>query len=821
MNKRFRFIFSVVFASVLGSFAFAGPISVLGIAAQEGIPRPQYMGRGITETIDEIMARDVPVNPEGQPPALIKSKERELGREELPVDPRSPWISQWPPAPPTYGRPASNERSFFNNRPILRPGRYSPQTLGTNFQGIQVGESGAIPPDTVGAVSPTQILVATNGRIKIFSKAGVLGSLNTSLDTFFNSVRNGSGTSDPVVRYDRLSGRFFVSAVNLVQPNRILIAVSSTGTITGTGSFTFFQFTQDAVGVPGLDAGGFADYDTLAVDNNAVYIGANLFRTNSTVNSTLWVINKANLIGGSLTVTAFRSLVASPDGPTSPRGADSDDATQTEGYVLGVDAFQFGQLCYRRISNPGGAPTIGANTILVIPATVFPRTTLALGSTAALDALDDRFFQAMIRLNRNTGVRTLVTAHNIQVNSAGVASGSGGRNGSRWYEIGNLTGTWSLVQSGTLFDSAASNPQFFTIPSIAKSGQGHMAMGITQSGAALGASVGIAGRWSSDALGTIQGSTIAQASLGNYNVEASAPQRWGDYSATCVDPSDDMTMWTFQEYCNGNNSWAVRVVKINAPAPPTISSVVPNSGNQGASNINLIVTGTSLNATAFFDTDASYTQRLTASFSGTGITVNSAVRNSDTQVTVNISISAGATLGARTLTITNPDGQFVTTSFTVNSGITTVFGSSYIWGPGNPVSGNLASLQNSDNDKLIGMLNPASEDTGDPVTLTVNATSPVVSPTSMQFKVELAAEIDGCNQRLELFNWSNGQFEQIDDRAALMSDQTVTITLNGTLSRFVRNTDRAMIARIGLRAVTADVDIPYKCYIDLVNWLIQ
>ena len=348
-----------------------------------------------------------------------------------------------------------------------------------------------------------------------------------------------------------------------------------------------------------------------------------------------------------------------------------------------------------------------------------------------------------------------------------------------------------------------------------------MALGITQSGALLGPSVGIAGRWSSDALGSIQASTIAQGAGGNYNIEASPPQRWGDYSATCVDPSDDMTMWTFQEYCNANNSWGVRVVKINAPAPPTINNVAPNSGAQGAINLNLVVTGTSSNATAFFNTDVSYVQRLAASFSGTGITVNTVTRNSDTQVTVNISIAGSATIGARTLTITNPDGQFVTTSFTVTSGITTVTPSSFIWGPGLPVSGNLASLSNSDNNNLTGILNPSAEETGDPVTLTLNATSPVVSPTSMQFRVELAAEIDGCNQRLELFNWTSGQFEQIDDRAATTVDQTVTITLSGTLSRFVRNTDRAMIAKIGLRVVSSEVDIAYRCYVDLVNWLIQ
>jgi len=71
---------------------------------------------------------------------------------------------------------------------------------------------------------------------------------------------------------------------------------------------------------------------------------------------------------------------------------------------------------------------------------------------------------------------------NIQVNSSGVASSTGGRNGSRWYEISNLTGTPSLVQSGTLFDPASANPRGFWIPSVAASGQGHMALGCGYAG---------------------------------------------------------------------------------------------------------------------------------------------------------------------------------------------------------------------------------------------------------------------------------------------------------------------------------------------------
>src|SRR5262249_49325122 len=139
-----------------------------------------------------------------------------------------------------------------------------PQAAGVNFLGIQISESPFIPPDSMGAVGPTQFLAIANGRIKVFDRQGNLGTLNADTDVFFHSVLNGSSMSDPRARFDRLSQRWFITAINVSTPNRVLIAVSSSATITDTSSFTFYQFQHDLVGTtPNTDTGGFADYDTL------------------------------------------------------------------------------------------------------------------------------------------------------------------------------------------------------------------------------------------------------------------------------------------------------------------------------------------------------------------------------------------------------------------------------------------------------------------------------------------------------------------------------------------------------------------------------
>src|SRR5574337_785128 len=179
-------------------------------------------------------------------------------------DDASAAVSRWPPP----GEPRRSDAS-----PLL----YTPQTVGTSFLGPRLSESGFIPPDSMGAVGPSQVLVIANGRIKVFDKSGVLGGLNATTDTFFASVRTAS-TSDPHVRYDRLSGRWFVTMIDVASVNRVLIAVSNSSTITSTSSFTFFSFQHDLVGTtPNAATGLFADYDTLGVDKFALYIGVNMF----------------------------------------------------------------------------------------------------------------------------------------------------------------------------------------------------------------------------------------------------------------------------------------------------------------------------------------------------------------------------------------------------------------------------------------------------------------------------------------------------------------------------------------------------------------
>lgn len=519
----------------------------------------------------------------------------------------------------------------------------------------------------MGAAGPSQFLVCVNGRIKVFSKTGVPGSLNASTDNFFASVTS-HRTTDPRVRYDRLSRRWLIVMIdvpNSRKNNQVLIAVSSGPVITDSSSFTFYSFVHSDA-APAGDNNLFADYPTLGIDRHALYIGVNLFSSAFFNGTSAYVINKADLLAGNLTLRAFRQIGTASSGPYTPQGADNDDPAAAEGYFIGVDAQQKGRLHLRRVSNPGGTPTLSGNIVITVPATSNPMGgVFARDSSIALDDLDDRLMMAQVKNG------SLWTTHNIEVDASGTASASGGRDGSRWYEIIDLSGTPTLRQAGTLFDPRASTPASYWIPSLAVSGQGHMVLGCSVAGTTQYAEIAVASRIAGDALGTLRTPFVAQISSSAYNInDGRNPHRWGDYSFTCVDPNDDSTIWTVQEYCDAPNSWGVRVIQLRAPPPALPVSCTPNSLSPGMSNVTLTITGVSSNGSGFFDPGPTFSNRINAAISGSGLVVNTVGYNNPTNITLNVTVLASATNGPRAIIVTNPDGQTLTST----SGILSIAG---------------------------------------------------------------------------------------------------------------------------------------------------
>ncbi len=677
--------------------AFLSFIMLLGLHANaqtgDRVGLPQTGAMGITVSAADIEMRSQIADMQPKPYKLFK--EREVERRPR-RNPAAPEVSQWPAA-----------NANRSNSPL---GTDAVQSIHSNFTGITLSEAGSFPPDCMGEIGTTQVCVASNGRLKFFARntvcataqttpqttsSSVLGApaYNVNIDAFFSGISDPSGTSDPHVRFDRLTQRWFIVIIDVkAASNGCLIAVSSGATVTGLASFTFFKFVFDALPpVPATFVGGFFDYPTLGIDNNALYIGGSIFDNTAAQNyigSSLFVVRKSSILGaGPMVTTAFHQVGTGTTGLFVGQGANNPDPTATQGYFVGVDAGVFSKINIHRVGTPGATPTLSAALSITVPTTSSPLGQVSTGTSPTMDAIDDRLFAANIIKNKITGVSSLWTAHNIAVTAAGVGatSGTGRRNGSRFYEITNLSTTPIINQSGTLFDPAVTNPRGFWIPSITGTGQGHAVMGFSTAGSANSADVGVTGRYSSDALGTLQTFQLATASSTIYN-PASDPgptRRWGDYSQTVVDPLDDMTTWTFQEYCNSAGNYGVRAVQLKAP-PPATPNAIGTIGCGIGKIVTINIAGTSTNNSGFFDPGADAGgpgyNRLNVTSTG-GVTVSNIVFTSPTAISVTLNFNAAPLGSTQTLTITNPDCQSITATYTLpaSCGIVYTFNGNGNW----------------------------------------------------------------------------------------------------------------------------------------------
>ena len=616
----------------------------------------------IAESVNDIMAREII----GAYTPRSNEIEKELqypDRSKLPQNPNSP--------------NATSTSMLKINGSNNQTTAVAPQTIGISFTGANLSgtySTGSYPPDNMGSVGPTQYIVGVNGRIVSYLKStgAADGALNTTMDNFFTSVKSTTAstfTSDPHIRYDRLAKRWIFIIIDVPGgagslANRVLFGVSADSIITKTSVIKFFYYQYTGK--------NFVDYPTLGIDRNALYIGGNLFSLSagSYAGGFALVVQKSSILGsGPIVCKAFTVGTAS-SGIYTPQGVDNlYDAASTEGYFIGVDAATAGKLDLIRVTNPGTtSPTLSTAVAITVPTFGSPiaiKSKPGTSTTYNLDQDDDRLFAAMIRNGH------LWTAHHIGLTNAGAATGTLTRDGARWYDLINFkTGSTPAVnQSGTVYTTNTTNATTdlnYFYPTITINGQGHAAMGFSTAGTNAYANCGFAGRLVNGTSGTLSTPVSITASTTSYNPGDGTPHRWGDYSMTECDPTDDMTFWTIQEFCDASNSYGCRVTSLKAPAPATLKSATPNILGKGAS-LSLVLKGDTTTGLGFYEPGTSFSKHLAVTIDG-GIIVNSVIYNSPSTITLKVTTTNG-TSGARTITVTNPDGQTVSSAaiFTYNS----------------------------------------------------------------------------------------------------------------------------------------------------------
>ncbi|MGI8905333.1 MAG: beta strand repeat-containing protein [Candidatus Sumerlaeaceae bacterium] len=555
----------------------------------------------------------------------------------------------------------------------------APQALsGAGFKGDDMLEGSQasgflfIPPDTQGAIGPNHFVEMTNATVSVFTRAGV--KLTTaSLDSFFTLTVSGTtyprnGSTDPRVIYDRRSGRWFaciieIGASSSGAANNIILAVSRTSDAITT--------VWDKYLIPTAQGGAtgntkFNDYESLGLDDNGVYFGMRVF-TKSGSHARIVVTPKSPLIAASPSLGAVSDFDLITDMYSTPQPGNNYDAVTSTSRVWFVAANHqfYANMNYRRVTWSGATASIdAASTVLTTPAFAAPLDVPTLNASLDADVGDMRMMMAVIRNNR------LWCCRHVGVNASG-GSTSANRTACEFLELDVSTANATLVQSGRVFDTAATAARYYFYPSLAVSGQGHVAMGMSGAKSTEFIGAWTAGRFASDPSGTMGAPLQFKAGDAKYSVSfGGSPNRWGDYSFTSLDPNDDMSIWTIQEYARtpsgSQDLWSTWIVK-ELSAAPTLNNPAA-SGLQGTSNYNLALTGT-----GFYDPGAGFPNRLAVALNGgaiNGISGYAVTYNSPTSANVMFNIAGNASVGTRDIVLTNPDGQTATVlgGFTVNAG---------------------------------------------------------------------------------------------------------------------------------------------------------
>jgi hypothetical protein len=136
------------------------------------------------------------------------------------------------------------------------------------------------------------------------------------------------------------------------------------------------------------------------------------------------------------------------------------------------------------------------------------------------------------------------------------------------------------------------------------------------------------------------GNTVAiQTGLGSYNFDGSSnPQRWGDYSAAAIDPTNSADVWLTGEYAASStapSNWGTATATV--AMRPIVSSTVPSSGPASGGQ-SVTVSGNYFQSGAAVSFDAAM---------ASGVMVADSTR---------ITATTPPGFGGADVTVTNPDG---------------------------------------------------------------------------------------------------------------------------------------------------------------------
>lgn len=413
-------------------------------------------------------------------------------------------------------------------------------TLSTKFDAIR--GSGLEPPDPFLAVGPTNMMVATNYGLQVYSKTGAKVGGLLGLNGFFGVPSSYNLVSDPKFVYDSVAGRFYgvlIGYSNSLAKGAWFVATSSTNSASGTWSTIRIEEANKLPDYPGL---GFCSDKVVLTANNFNGAGTSYLGTVAVA------INKAQLNGGG---TVSFTIFGSTGGLKTSTGAQIFTAqpvkslsTTSTCHIVSVNGTTAAKAQLYRMT---GVPGVGSGAVLTTGSNLAINaisTTVGAkqqGSTRLLAAGDNRTLDASYRsgvlwTTFNSGCT--FTGSTIKYDCA------------RVLRIGGVDATPAIQLDGSYGGSGF----YYTYPALSTDSSGNMTVIFTRSSSTEYAGLRFGG---------VRGTTTT--------LEPSVPliagsaaytgTRWGDYFGAAYDGSDN-SIWLVGEYKpSGTGLWGTYVGK--------------------------------------------------------------------------------------------------------------------------------------------------------------------------------------------------------------------------------------------------------------------
>jgi hypothetical protein len=421
-----------------------------------------------------------------------------------------------------------------------------------NFDGANSNESGAVPPDPTGAVGPNHYVHSVNSIVKVFDKEGNLLAGPTTLGTFLG---NGTNSGDPIVMYDQLADRWFVSQFGTAT-NSLVLGVSTTNDPTGT--YNVYEYTFDE----------FPDYPHYSVWPDGYYLSINEGGGGANNNRSVYVMDREAMLAGDVApqMAGFQlpNLFSNPttifnSGPAHLTGLQFPE--ETPGFIS-----------YLQDDSWNGAITQDHLKVWEIDLdwVNIDNSTISAPQEIPLDDFDSIFAAFGVGEINQPGTNQELAAqggiisyasnyrsfpdHNSWLITFNIDIDGNDTSGIRWIELRNTAADseWTLYQEGT-YAPADGNSRFMSSGAI--DARGNIAIAYSVAGASTPVELRYTGRYEDDTLGEL---TLAETTIVDGGGIQNFTYRYGDYAHMTMDP-DDLTFWFTSQYFQTTNTWTSRI----------------------------------------------------------------------------------------------------------------------------------------------------------------------------------------------------------------------------------------------------------------------